>query len=137
MKPNSGIVQYRDFKSFVVADIPGIIEGASEGKGLGHYFLRHIERNAVLLLLVPADSADISREYGILLEELRKYNPELMDKRKMLAISKADMLDPELIGEMREELREELPDTEPLFISSVSGLGIPALKDRLWELLNE
>lgn len=137
LKPNLGIVQYRDFKSFVVADIPGIIEGASEGKGLGHYFLRHIERNAVLLLLVPADSADISREYGILLEELRKYNPELMDKRKMLAISKADMLDPELIGEMREELREELPDTEPLFISSVSGLGIPALKDRLWELLNE
>lgn len=137
LKPNLGIVQYRDFKSFVVADIPGIIEGASEGKGLGHYFLRHIERNAVLLFMVPADSADISKEYKILLEELRKYNPELMDKERLLAISKCDMLDEELIGEMREELATELPGQSPVFISSVSGLGIARLKDRLWELLND
>ena len=107
LKPNLGIVKYRDFKSFVVADIPGIIEGASEGKGLGHYFLRHIERNAVLLFMVPADSADISKEYEILLEELRKYNPELMDKERLLAISKCDMLDEELMTEMREELASE------------------------------
>ena len=137
LKPNLGIVQYRDFKSFVVADIPGIIEGASEGKGLGHYFLRHIERNAVLLFMVPADSVDISKEYEILLEELRKYNPELMDKERLLAISKCDMLDEELIGEMREELATELPGISPVFISSVSGLGIARLKDRLWELLND
>jgi GTP-binding protein len=137
LKPNLGIVQYRDFKSFVVADIPGIIEGASEGKGLGHYFLRHIERNSVLLFMVPADSADISREYGILLNELRKYNPELMDKERVLAISKCDMLDEELIEEMREELSGELPGITPVFISSVSGLGIARLKDRLWEMLNE
>lgn len=137
LKPNLGIVQYRDFQSFVVADIPGIIEGAAEGKGLGHYFLRHIERNAILLFLVPADSADISGEYNILLDELRKYNPELMDKQKLLAISKCDMLDGELMAEMRDLLREELPDTDPIFISSVSGLGVARLKDRLWELLNE
>lgn len=137
LKPNLGIVQYRDFRSFVMADIPGIIEGAAEGKGLGHYFLRHIERNAVLLFLVPADSPDISREYEILLEELRKYNPELLDKERVLAISKCDMLDEELIGEMREVLAGELPGVTPEFISSVSGLGIPRLKDRLWELLNE
>jgi GTP-binding protein len=137
LKPNLGIVQYRDFKSFVVADIPGIIEGASEGKGLGHYFLRHIERNSVLLFMVPADSADITREYEILLEELRKYNPELMDKERLLAVSKCDMLDEELIEEMREELSRELPGISPVFVSSVSGLGIARLKDRLWELLNE
>jgi GTP-binding protein len=137
LKPNLGIVKYRDFKSFVVADIPGIIEGASEGKGLGHYFLRHIERNAVLLFMVPADSADISKEYEILLKELRKYNPELMDKERLLAISKCDMLDEELISEMREELASELPGIAPVFISSVSGLGIALLKDRLWELLND
>jgi GTP-binding protein len=137
LKPNLGIVKYRDFKSFVVADIPGIIEGASEGKGLGHYFLRHIERNAVLLFMVPADSADISKEYEILLKELRKYNPELMDKDRLLAISKCDMLDEELISEMREELATELPGMTPVFISSVSGLGIDRLKDRLWKLLND
>ncbi|MEJ2583723.1 MAG: GTPase ObgE [Robiginitalea sp.] len=137
LKPNLGIVKYRDFKSFVVADIPGIIEGASEGRGLGHYFLRHIERNAVLLFMVPADSADISKEYEILLSELRKYNPELMDKERLLAVSKCDMLDDELIGEMREELATELPGITPVFISSVSGLGIDRLKDRLWELLND
>lgn len=137
LKPNLGIVQYRDFQSFVIADIPGIIEGASEGKGLGHYFLRHIERNATLLFLVPADSPDISKEYDILLSELRKYNPELLDKRRLLAVSKSDMLDAELMDEMREELKTELQDVEFLFISSVSGLGITPLKDRLWALLNE
>ncbi|MDG1572075.1 GTPase ObgE [Robiginitalea sp. M366] len=137
LKPNLGIVQYRDFRSFVMADIPGIIEGASEGKGLGHYFLRHIERNATLLFLVPADSPDISREYEILLSELQKYNPELLDKRRLLAISKCDMLDEELIGEMRAQLEEELPGVETCFISSVSGLGIAPLKDRLWKLLND
>jgi len=137
LKPNLGIVKYREFKSFVVADIPGIIEGASEGRGLGHYFLRHIERNAVLLFMVPADSADISKEYEILLTELRKYNPELMDKARLLAISKCDMLDEELIAEMREQLATELPGLSPVFISSVSGLGIAQLKDRLWELLND
>lgn len=136
LKPNLGIVKYRGFQSFVMADIPGIIEGAAEGRGLGHYFLRHIERNAVLLFLVPADSADVSREYNILLSELRKYNPELMDKDRMLAISKADMLDEELIGEMEIVLREELPGVNPVFISSVSGLGLVQLKDRLWALLN-
>ncbi len=137
LKPNLGIVKYRDFKSFVLADIPGIIEGASEGKGLGHYFLRHIERNAVLLFLVPADSPDISKEYEVLLSELRKYNPELMDKERLLAISKCDMLDEELMAEMREELAGELPGLSPVFVSSVSGLGLTQLKDRLWTLLNE
>ena len=136
LKPNLGIVQYRDFRSFVIADIPGIIEGASEGKGLGHYFLRHIERNSVLLFLVPADSKDVSKEYHILLDELRKYNPELMDKERMLAVSKSDMLDEQLIEEMGAVLKEELPGVTPVFISSVSGLGMTPLKDRLWELLN-
>ena len=136
LKPNLGIVKYRDFRSFVIADIPGIIEGAAEGKGLGHYFLRHIERNSVLLFMVPADSKDVSKEYHILLNELRKYNPELMDKDRMLAISKSDMLDEELMAEMEAVLQEELPGVTPVFISSVSGLGMSRLKDRLWELLN-
>ena len=136
LKPNLGIVKYRDFRSFVIADIPGIIEGAAEGKGLGHYFLRHIERNSVLLFMVPADSKDVSKEYHILLNELRKYNPELMDKDRMLAISKSDMLDEELMAEMETVLQEELPGVTPVFISSVSGLGMARLKDRLWELLN-
>lgn len=136
LKPNLGIVKYRDFRSFVIADIPGIIEGAAEGKGLGHYFLRHIERNSILLFMVPADSKDVSKEYHILLNELRKYNPELIDKDRMLAISKSDMLDEELMGEMETVLKEELPGVTPVFISSVSGLGMPRLKDRLWELLN-
>ncbi len=136
LKPNLGIVKYRDYRSFVIADIPGIIEGAAEGKGLGHYFLRHIERNSVLLFMVPADSKDVTKEYHILLNELRKYNPELMDKDRMLAISKSDMLDEELIGEMKAVLLEELPGVTPVFISSVSGLGMSQLKDRLWELLN-
>ncbi|MHA7832632.1 MAG: GTPase ObgE [Flagellimonas sp.] len=137
LKPNLGIVEYRDFQSFVMADIPGIIEGAAEGKGLGHYFLRHIERNATLLFLIPADSKDISQEYNILLDELRRYNPELLDKARLVAISKCDMLDQELIDEMDEDMKEDFKDVPYTFISSVSGLGIQQLKDRLWKLLNE
>jgi len=137
LKPNLGIVEYRDFQSFVMADIPGIIEGAAEGKGLGHYFLRHIERNATLLFLIPADSKDVSQEYQILLDELRRYNPELLDKERLVAISKCDMLDQELIDEMDADMKEDFKDVPYTFISSVSGLGIQQLKDRLWQLLNE
>jgi GTP-binding protein len=137
LKPNLGIVKYRDFRSFVMADIPGIIEGAAEGKGLGHYFLRHIERNSILLFLIPADSTDISQEYEILLNELRKYNPELLDKNRLVAISKSDMLDDELIGEMIIELDKDLKETPYIFISSVSEMGLDELKDKLWLLLNE
>ncbi|NAY92893.1 GTPase ObgE [Muricauda sp. JGD-17] len=137
LKPNLGIVKYRDFRSFVMADIPGIIEGAAEGKGLGHYFLRHIERNATLLFLIPADSNDISQEYAILLDELRRYNPELLDKNRLVAISKCDLLDEELIQEMKEDMEEDFKDVPYVFISSVSQLGIQELKDALWKLLNE
>lgn len=136
LKPNLGIVQYRDFQSFVMADIPGIIEGAAEGKGLGHYFLRHIERNATLLFLIPVDSKDISKEYEILLDELRRYNPELLDKERLIALSKCDMLDEELIAEMRAELEEEFHGVEFMFISSVAQTGITQLKDKLWAMLN-
>ncbi len=137
LKPNLGIVEYRDFKSFVVADIPGIIEGAAEGKGLGHYFLRHIERNAILLFLVPADSKDITEEYTILLNELRRYNPELLDKQRLLAISKCDLLDDELMQEMNTLLKAELQGVNFIFISSVAQKGIQQLKDKLWVLLND
>ncbi|WP_373519947.1 GTPase ObgE [Pricia sp.] len=137
LKPNLGIVEYRDFQSFVMADIPGIIEGAAEGKGLGHYFLRHIERNATLLFLIPADSKDIGKEYGILLDELRRYNPELIDKERLVAISKSDMLDEELMAEMREELDKDLKGVPYMFISSVAQQGITELKDRLWAMLND
>lgn len=137
LKPNLGIVQYRDFQSFVMADIPGIIEGAAEGRGLGHYFLRHIERNATLLFLIPADSNDISKEYEILLDELRRYNPELLDKERLVAISKSDMLDQELMDEMRLELDRDLKGVKYLFISSVAQQGIVELKDRLWAMLND
>lgn len=137
LKPNLGIVPYRDFRSFVMADIPGIIEGASEGKGLGHYFLRHIERNAVLLFLIPADSADISKEYDVLLNELRKYNPELLDKERIVAISKSDMLDDELISEMKKELDNHFKEITYLFISSVAQTGLEELKDVLWNAVNE
>ncbi len=130
--PNLGIVKYRDHKSFVMADIPGIIEGASQGKGLGIRFLRHIERNAVLLFMVPADSDDIHREYRILLGELEKYSPELLDKQRILAITKADLLDDEL----KEEIRQDLPEIPWQFISSFSGEGIASLKDRIWNVLN-
>lgn len=135
LKPNLGIVEYRDFKSFVMADIPGIIEGASEGKGLGHYFLRHIERNSTLLFLIPADSKDISKEYDILLNELKKYNPEMLDKERFIAISKSDMLDDELKAEMSKELDKDL-NVPYMFISSVAQQGITELKDKLWEMLN-
>lgn len=137
LKPNLGIVRYRDFRSFVMADIPGIIEGAAEGKGLGHYFLRHIERNSILLFLIPADSEDISKEYEILLNELKRYNPELLDKNRLVAISKSDMLDDELIGEMKVELDRDLKETPYMFISSVSEMGLDELKDKLWLLLND
>lgn len=133
LKPNLGIVDYREFQSFVVADIPGIIEGASEGKGLGHRFLRHIERNSTLLFLIPADSDDIAKEYEILLNELKKHNPELLDKQRLLAISKSDMLDDELKKEIEKEIPKEVPY---LFISSVAQMGLTELKDKLWAMLN-
>ncbi len=133
LKPNLGIVEYRDFQSFVMADIPGIIEGAAEGKGLGHRFLRHIERNSTLLFLVPADSDDIQKEYEILLNELKKHNPELLDKDRLLAVSKSDMLDDELKAEIEKELPKEIPH---IFISSVAQTGLTKLKDILWKMLN-
>src|SRR5690606_28678730 len=133
LKPNLGIVAYRDFQSFVIADIPGIIEGAAEGKGLGHYFLRHIERNSTLLFLVPADAEDIKKEYDILIDELRRYNPEMLDKDRLVAISKCDMLDDELKAELKEQLDEELKDIPYIFISSVAQQGLVELKDKLWQ----
>jgi len=135
LKPNLGIVAYRDYKTFVMADIPGIIEGAAEGKGLGHYFLRHIERNSLLLFLVPADAKDIVKEYEILLDELRRYNPEMLDKDRLVAISKCDMLDDELQTEMKAELDRDL-NVPYLFISSVAQMGLTELKDTLWKMLN-
>ncbi len=136
LKPNLGIVEYRDFQTFVMADIPGIIEGAAEGKGLGHYFLRHIERNSILLFLIPADAKDIKKQYDILLDELRRYNPEMLDKERIIAISKSDMLDEELKAELKAELDKTLP-IDYLFISSVAQQGITELKDKLWGMLNE
>ena len=134
LKPNLGIVEYRNFKSFVMADIPGIIEGAAEGKGLGHRFLRHIERNSSLLFMIPADSDNIQKEYDILLNELKKHNPELLDKDRLLAISKSDMLDEELKTELLAEIPQDLPY---VFISSMEQTGITELKDKLWAMLNE
>ena len=134
MEPNLGIVSYYDDRSFVMADIPGIIEGAHEGKGLGLRFLRHIERNSVLLFLVPADSKDILAEYRILLKELKLYNPELADKRRVLAVSKSDMLDDELKSEIKRHLPRKI---DTLFFSSYTNEGIKELKDLLWKLLNE
>ena len=132
--PNLGIVSYRDERSFIMADIPGIIEGAAEGKGLGLRFLRHIERNSTLLFLVPADSDDILKEYQILLGELKKYNPQLLDKNRILAISKSDMLDQEL----KDEIAKDLPqDMTYLFMSSVAQQGLMELKDAIWQKLNE
>ena len=132
LEPNLGIVSYRDGQSFVMADIPGIIEGASEGRGLGLRFLRHIERNSLLLFIIPADADDIKTEYSILLNELTQYNPELADKKRVLAISKADLLDDELMH----AIAEDLPDVPYLFISAVTTYGIAALKDLLWRELN-
>jgi GTP-binding protein len=130
--PNLGIVSYRDDKSFVMADIPGIIEGAHDGKGLGIRFLRHIERNSMLLFMIPADSKNITREYEILINDLKMYNPELLDKKRILAISKSDMLDEELMN----EIRRDLPEIPRVFISSLTGLGIVPLKDLIWKVLN-
>ena len=134
LEPNLGIVSYRDNRSFVMADIPGIIEGASEGKGLGLRFLRHIERNSLLLFMVPADTDDIRKEYEILSNELEKYNPDLLDKPRVLAITKSDLLDDELIEALSADLPEGIPH---LFISAVAGMGITELKDLLWKALNE
>jgi GTP-binding protein len=133
LTPNLGVVPYRDHKSFVMADIPGIIEGAAEGKGLGIRFLRHIERNSLLLFMVPADAKHIKTEYEILLNELRKYNPELLDKKRILAITKSDMLDEELQAEMKKEVPTELPY---VFISSITNQGITELKDLIWRQLH-
>lgn len=133
LKPNLGIVNIRDTHTFVMADIPGIIEGAAEGKGLGHHFLRHIERNSTLLFLIPADSDDINKEYEILLNELKQHNPELLDKQRLLAISKTDMLDDELKAEIKADLPKGI---ETLFISSVAQIGLTELKDKLWSMLN-
>lgn len=133
MEPSLGIVSYREGKSFVMADIPGIIEGASQGKGLGLRFLRHIERNAVLLFMIPADSADIKKDYEVLLHELHEFNPDLSDKSRVLAVTKSDMLDDEL----REAIATELPaDIPAVFISAVTGQGLPELKDILWREIN-
>lgn len=131
--PNLGIVPYRDFRSFVMADIPGIIEGAHEGKGLGHRFLRHIERNSLLLFMIPADARDLRAEYKILENELSQYNPELMHKKRVLAITKSDLLDEELMAEMRLELPADVP---AIFISSVTNYNLQQLKDLLWMELN-
>lgn len=131
--PNLGVVSYRDDKSFVMADIPGIIEGAAEGKGLGIRFLRHIERNSILLFLIPADAKDIGDQYRILLGELRKYNPELLDKKRLLAISKVDMLDEELMKEMEREIPKDLPY---VFISSISQFNLEKLKDLIWQAIH-
>lgn len=136
LKPNLGIVKYRDFKTFIMADIPGIIEGAAEGKGIGHRFLRHIERNSTLLFLIPADAPDIKEQYDILLDELRRYNPQLLDKERLVAISKSDMLDNELKAEMKTILDKDFKEIPYLFFSSVAQQGLTELKDKLWKMLN-
>ncbi|MFH1319868.1 MAG: GTPase ObgE [Bacteroidota bacterium] len=133
LEPNLGIVPYRDYKSFVMADIPGIIEDAHEGKGLGIRFLRHIERNSVLLFMIPTDSDDIHKEYNILINELKQYNPELLDKDRVLAISKSDLLDDELIN----EIKKDLPEIPFVFISSIAQKGLTELKDMLWNELGD
>lgn len=137
LKPNLGIVKYHDYQSFVMADIPGIIEGAAEGRGLGYRFLRHIERNSTLLFLIPCDADDVIKQYEILLDELRRYNPELLDKDRVVAISKSDMLDQELQSEQQEELDAYFDKIPYLFISAVAQQGIAQLKDVLWENLNK
>ncbi len=134
LKPNLGIVEYRDYQTFVMADIPGIIEGAAEGKGIGHRFLRHIERNSTLLFLIPVDAKDIKEQYDILLDELRRYNPDLLDKERLIAISKSDMLDDELTSELQSELDKQL-NVPYLLISSITQQGLQELKDKLWQML--
>ena len=136
LKPNLGIVPYRDFQSFVMADIPGIIEGAAEGKGLGHYFLRHIERNSVLLFMIPADTHDVRKAFDILMGELRTYNPELIDKDYVVVLSKSDLLDDELKTEYQQEMEKNFGKTSHCMISSVDQSGLTALKDMLWKKLN-
>lgn len=131
--PNLGMVKYRDYKSFVMADIPGIIEGAAEGRGLGHRFLRHIERNALLLFMIPCDTKDIQAEYQILLKELAAFNPELLHKKRLLAITKSDMLDDQMMAEMKALLPQDIPH---IFISAVAQVNIDALKDQLWLMMN-
>jgi len=133
LTPNLGVVEYRNFQSFVMADIPGIIEGAAEGKGLGTRFLRHIERNAILLFTIPADSKDIMQEYNTLLDELERYNPEMLDKKRMMAVSKSDLLDDELQQAIEAEIDTDIP---VLFISAVTETNLTALKDKLWQLLH-
>jgi GTP-binding protein len=138
--PNLGIIKYRDYKSFVMADIPGIIEGAHEGKGIGLRFLKHIERNSTLLFMVSCDSKDIVEEYKILLHELKEFNPELLEKKRLLAITKCDMMDDELEEEMRKDINKRLKGKSKvpfIFISAVSGKNITQLKDKLWEMLND
>ena len=135
LKPNLGIVEYRDYQSFVMADIPGIIEGAAEGRGLGHYFLRHIERNSILLFLIPADADDIAEQYEILNSELKRYNPEMLDKERIIVVSKCDMLDDELESELKAELKATLKE-DFMLISSVSQKGLMPLKDKLWKMLH-
>jgi GTP-binding protein len=136
LKPNLGIVPYRDFQSFVMADIPGIIEGAAEGKGLGHYFLRHIERNSVLLFLIPADTPDVKKSFDILFKELRTYNPELMDKDFIVVLSKCDLLDEELKSEYAEEMIKNFGEIPHCMISAVDQSGLLPLKDLIWKILN-
>ena len=136
LKPNLGIVEYRNYQSFVMADIPGIIEGAAEGKGLGHYFLRHIERNSILLFLIPADTKNLKKEFDILKKELIKYNPELLDKQYMVVLSKADLLDDELRMEYSKELKTHFNGVPHLMISSAIQFQLTELKDELWKLLN-
>ena len=136
LKPNLGIVDYRDYKSFVMADIPGIIEGAAEGKGLGHYFLRHIERNSILLYLIPADTPDVKKAFDILQKELVKYNPELLDKIFTVVLSKADLLDEELLEEYTKEMKDTFQDIPHLIISSATQFQLTELKDLLWKQLN-
>ena len=137
LKPNLGIVEYRDFKSFVIADIPGIIEGASEGRGLGHYFLRHIERNSVLLFLLSSESDDIVKQYEVLLNELKKYNPELLDKQRLIAISKSDLLDEKQTSKIKKNISNKIKNVPFEFISSVSNIGLIEIKDLMWKVLNE
>ena len=137
LKPNLGIVQYRDYRSFVMADIPGIIEGASEGRGLGHHFLRHIERNSVLLFLLSAESEDVVSQYKILLNELKKYNPELLDKQRIIAISKSDLIDDKAKLKTKKNISKNIKNVPFEFISSVSNIGLVEIKDLLWKVLNE
>lgn len=135
--PNLGMVSYRDRQSFVMADIPGIIEGAHQGKGLGHRFLRHIERNALLLFMIPADNPNIKKEFNILINELKQYNPELLDKKRLLAISKADLLTSDDLSRLEAKLEKALPEVPALMISSHTSMGIVQLKDELWRMMNE